>query len=41
MEYADDDYDDGDYDWQDWTPCDVYGHDYNDNGWCEHCGTTE
>lgn len=34
----DDDYDDGDYDWQYWTPCEVYGHIY-DCGWCAECGT--
>lgn len=38
-----DDYDDGDvdgdYDWQLWTPCEVYGHDPDEYGWCADCGT--
>jgi hypothetical protein len=33
----DDDYDDGDFDWQHWTPCEVYGHEFDEYGRCE-CG---
>jgi hypothetical protein len=24
-------------DWQNWTPCEMYGHDYDEDGRCE-CG---
>ncbi len=33
----DDDYYDGDLDLQNWTPCEVYGHDFDNDGRCE-CG---
>jgi hypothetical protein len=26
-------------DWQDWTSCEMYGHDFGEDGWCSDCDT--
>jgi hypothetical protein len=28
-------------DWQNWTPCEMYGHDFDEDGWCSDCDTRQ